>query len=150
MKKVDSVVNEFLKKISNDRRFGRILFATIISPPERPQKIFLLDDLEEIGKAKLKDIAQRTGHSPQNLCMLYNNFEKEGLVHREVDRSNRRNTYYFLTDKGKKMVEEHKKSARKAMKDFFSLLSDDELEEFKNSLEKTNKLMEKVLKGIQA
>lgn len=147
MKKVDDVVAAFFKKITNDRRFGRALFSAIKDPKEKPQKIFLLDDLEEIGKAKLKDIAQRTGHSPQNLCMLYNSFEKEGLISREIDPTNRRNTYYFLTPKGRKTVNDNKKAARQVIKELFSRLSDNELDELQISLEKTNALIEKVLEG---
>ncbi len=146
---VDIVIAEFLRKITNDRHFGRTLFSSMKEPHEKPQKIFLLDDLDEIGKAKLKDIAQKTGHSPQNLCMLYNGFEKEGLIQREIDPKNRRNTYYSLTPKGKKTVIENKKAARDVIKNLFTRLSDQELTELKSSLEKTNNLIEKILERTE-
>ena len=111
----------------------------------KPQKIFLLDDLKEAGKAKLKDIAAKTGYSPQNLCILYNGLEKDGLIAREVDSTDRRNTYYFLTDKGLQTLEKNKSKARDAIKELFGRLSDNDLTELKKSLEKVNNIIEKVM-----
>mgnify|MGYP000160020842 FL=1 len=105
----------------------------------------MLDDLKEAGKAKLKDIAAKTGYSPQNLCILYNGLEKDGLIAREVDSTDRRNTYYFLTDKGLQTLEKNKSKARDAIKELFGRLSDNDLTELKKSLEKVNNIIEKVM-----
>lgn len=72
----EEVVREFFRSVGNDRRLTRQLYNYIKPPKQKPQKIFLLDDLKEAGKAKLKDIAAKTGYSPQNLCILYNGLEK--------------------------------------------------------------------------
>lgn len=136
----EEVVREFFRSVGNDRRLTRQLYNYI-----KPQKIFLLDDLKEAGKAKLKDIAAKTGYSPQNLCILYNGLEKDGLIAREVDSTDRRNTYYFLTDKGLQTLEKNKSKARDAIKELFGRLSDNDLTELKKSLEKVNNIIEKVM-----
>lgn len=141
----EEVVREFFRRVGNDRRLTRQLYNYIKPPKQKPQKIFLLDDLKEAGKAKLKDIAAKTGYSPQNLCILYNGLEKDGLIAREVDSTDRRNTYYFLTDKGLQTLEKNKSKARDAIKELFGRLSDNDLTELKKSLEKVNNIIEKVM-----
>lgn len=141
----EEVVREFFRSVGNDRRLTRQLYNYIKPPKQKPQKIFLLDDLKEAGKAKLKDIAAKTGYSPQNLCILYNGLEKDGLIAREVDSTDRRNTYYFLTDKGLQTLEKNKSKARDAIKELFGRLSDNDLTELKKSLEKVNNIIEKVM-----
>lgn len=141
----EEVVREFFRSVGNDRRLIRQLYNYIKPPKQKPQKIFLLDDLKEAGKAKLKDIAAKTGYSPQNLCILYNGLEKDGLIAREVDSTDRRNTYYFLTDKGLQTLEKNKSKARDAIKELFGRLSDNDLTELKKSLEKVNNIIEKVM-----
>ncbi len=141
----EEVVREFFRSVGNDRRLTRQLYNYIKPPKQKPQKIFLLDDLKEAGKAKLKDIAAKTGYSPQNLCIIYNGLEKDGLIAREVDSTDRRNTYYFLTDKGLQTLEKNKSKARDAIKELFGRLSDNDLTELKKSLEKVNNIIEKVM-----
>lgn len=141
----EEVVREFFRSVGNDRRLTRQLYNYIKPPKQKSQKIFLLDDLKEAGKAKLKDIAAKTGYSPQNLCILYNGLEKDGLIAREVDSTDRRNTYYFLTDKGLQTLEKNKSKARDAIKELFGRLSDNDLTELKKSLEKVNNIIEKVM-----
>lgn len=141
----EEVVREFFRSAGNDRRLTRQLYNYIKPPKQKPQKIFLLDDLKEAGKTKLKDIAAKTGYSPQNLCILYNGLEKDGLIAREVDSTDRRNTYYFLTDKGLQTLEKNKSKARDAIKELFGRLSDNDLTELKKSLEKVNNIIEKVM-----
>lgn len=143
----DNTASEFLRMVDNSRRLGKLLFAMMEGPKERPHKIALLDDLGEIGKAKLKEISAKTGQSAQNLCILYNGFEKEGLVAREVDPSDRRNTYYSLTKKGEKVLHKSKGKAKRATEIIFSKLSSEDLANLKSSLNKVNNIVEKAIEG---
>lgn len=142
------VVSEFIRSVDNSRRFGNVLHRSIKAPREKPQRVFLLVDLLETGRARLKDIASRTGQSPQNLCILYNGFEKEGLVAREVDPDDRRSTYYSITPKGERLVAKHKNAAMEAIEKVFKELSGHDLDELRASLTKTNEIIEKVLKRM--
>lgn len=146
--RIKKTVDEFLRTVDNNRRFGKMLYRHIKGPKEKPHKVFMLDDLLETGRAKLKDIAAKTGQSSQNLCILYNTMEKEGLVEREVDSADKRNTYYSITAKGANLVEENKNKARKVIEGAFAKLSDKELGELKESLKTSNQIIEKVLEQI--
>lgn len=146
--KTENVVCEFIRSVDNSRRFGSMLYRSIKGPKEKPHKIFMLDDLRETGKARLKDIAARTGQSPQNLCILYNGLEKEGLVAREVDPSDRRSTYYSITAKGKRLIEKNKGKAREVIAEVFSKLPDEDLDVLKESLQKSNEIIDKVLEQL--
>jgi len=142
------VTFEFFRMIENNRRFGKLFIPFVRKSKGKHHKIFLLDDLAESGRTKLKDIAARTGHSPQNLCMLYNALEKEGLVAREVDPANRRNTYYSVTPAGRSVLEESKQEARETVQALFARISEKNLNLLKASLEQTNMIFEKVLQEI--
>ena len=56
------------------------------------------------GKALLKDIAKRDDVSPSNLCLILKHLEKDGLVLRQIDDADRRNTWYSLTPLGSKIA----------------------------------------------
>ena len=62
------------------------------------------------GRALLKDIAYREFTTTPNLCATFKNLEARGLVLREVDDKDRRNTWYSVTPAGadvaKKMIAE--------------------------------------------
>ncbi len=139
------ILKEFLRTVGNGRRFGKILLSYAKETSGRPQQTCLLRDLKDIGRAKLKDIALKTGYSPQNLCMLYNGLEKEGLIARQVDETDRRNTYYFLTDEGMKVVEESEKIVLRLVVQMFSGLSEDDLINLKNSMKTLNNILEKII-----
>jgi len=52
------------------------------------------------GRALLKDIAYREFTTTPNLCATFKNLEAKGLVLREVDAHDRRNTWYSVTPAG--------------------------------------------------
>ena len=52
------------------------------------------------GRALLKDIAYREFTTTPNLCATFKNLEAKGLVLREVDKQDRRNTWYSVTKAG--------------------------------------------------
>ena len=139
---------EFIRLLNNHRKFGKMMFDRAVTENDalRPQQVFLLDDLREVGKSKLKDIAAKTGHSPQNLCMLYAKLEKAGLIGREIDPENRRNTYYFVTPAGEKAIDAHKSRGESVMRDLLSVLSDADLEKLAQSLKNVNDVLEPVVK----
>ena len=52
------------------------------------------------GRALLKDIAYREFTTTPNLCATFKILESRGLVLREVDKNDRRNTWYSVTPAG--------------------------------------------------
>lgn len=65
-----------------------------------PQRVRSIIILYIEGKNRLKDLASKLGVSTSSLCIAFNHLEQEGLVQREIDPQDRRNTYYSLTTKG--------------------------------------------------
>ncbi|MBQ7185512.1 MAG: winged helix-turn-helix transcriptional regulator [Alphaproteobacteria bacterium] len=56
------------------------------------------------GKTRLKDIAAREFVPTPNLCTAFRKLERDGLVLRVVDESDRRNTWYSVTDAGARVA----------------------------------------------
>lgn len=67
-------------------------------------QISILVRLFNGGRARLKDIAQREGLTTPNLCAVFRKLEAKGLVSRAIDDTDRRNTWYCVTDSGADMA----------------------------------------------
>ena len=71
--------------------------------------------------------------------------EEKGLIRREVDKNNRRNTYVYLTDKGL----ESREMAAKAMDDFtgrvMKRMGDENVEMLISLIQKMTSIMEEEL-----
>lgn len=57
-----------------------------------------------LKKCTLKDLSKKIKVSNSSLCIMLNKMSEEGLVKRETDPKDRRNTFYSLTDKGNKLL----------------------------------------------
>ena len=93
------------------------------------------------GRALLKDIAYREYTTTPNLCATFKILESRGLVLREVDEHDRRNTWYSVTPAGaavaKKMIAEFENT----IGDVFSGLSRDDEEKLVNAMTTINKVL---------
>lgn len=70
-----------------------------------PQRLRSIIILTIEGRNRLKDLAFKLGVSTSSLCITFNHLEQEGLVQREIDPQDRRNTYYSLTAKGASLAQ---------------------------------------------
>lgn len=61
--------------------------------------------LNSRGKIKLKELSQMADISNSSICIMLNKMVDDGLVERETDTVDRRDTYYYLTDKGINLIE---------------------------------------------
>lgn len=110
------------------------------------QQAVSLVELAFGGKAKLKDLAEKTGISKQTLCMMYNNLEEKGVVTRGVDEKDRRNTYYKITEKGIALLRADLEDTKKVVCNLLDkTLTSDEVFEFLKSLRKMNSFLQKCL-----
>lgn len=92
------------------------------------QQLSILVRLHMGGPAKLKDIARREMVTAPNLCAAFRKLERDGLVLRQIDEADRRNTWYSVTDMGKQIASQAMEAMRSAIEKLFSKLSrDDEL-----------------------
>jgi len=56
-------------------------------------------------KEILKNLSKNMKVSTSSLCIMLNKMTDEGLVHRETDIKDRRNTFYSLTRKGRELLD---------------------------------------------
>lgn len=140
---VDEAVEEVERNMYISRRVKDKVDRLIKNKNIKPQKIATLVDLEFFGKSKLKDIAERTGASPQALCIMYNGLEKENLIKRETDKKDRRNTYYSISKSGINFLEEHIKIIKSIFTDILSKFNEDDIKEFGRALKTVNDIVEK-------
>lgn len=146
--KQNILISEFWRMVEIERKFSKKILFELLKNKDfaKPQTMFLLNDLQENGKRRLKEIAEATGHSSQNLCILYAKLEKEGLISHEIDASNRRNTYYFITAKGKKYFEKNEKKAQALAQSLLDKISAENTEKFYDSLKTVNDILEYIIK----
>ena len=133
---------EFEKQMQSSYKIKKRIDNSVNITVITKQKLTSLVNLKLSGRSKLKDIAEETGSSPQTLCIMYNNLEKEGLVKREIDSSDRRNTYYSLTKKGEDMLDGVMENVKKEIINVMKGMSDKDVEEFGKALKTINKIVE--------
>jgi DNA-binding MarR family transcriptional regulator len=97
------------------------------------------------GRMRLKDIAKRFGTSPSALCLMFGQLEKKGLILREVDEKDRRNTYYSLTKEGKAAANKILEKFRRHVAAIFEPLSKEEDEKIIHAFAIINEILEKQL-----
>ena len=96
------------------------------------------------GRALLKDIAYREYTTTPNLCATFKILESRGLVLREVDNKDRRNTWYSVTPAGaavaKKMITEFENTIAQV----FARLSHEDEEKLTNAMATINKVLSNI------
>ncbi|MDR0746282.1 MAG: MarR family transcriptional regulator [Helicobacteraceae bacterium] len=102
----------------------------------------LLEALERSGRARLKDIAKRFGASSSSMCVALARMEKEGLVIREIDEKDRRNTYYSLSPSGRAVKDAIHENVRRYTLKLFEPFSEKEIKGIGKAFIAVNKILE--------
>lgn len=82
------------------------------------------------------ELVNLTGQKAPTVSITLRNMENDGIVRREKNSTDRRETHVCITDKGKKMYKKVLSSLEKADKTILNGISEDELEALVNVLEK--------------
>ena len=128
-----------------DRMSGR-LTAGAGSIGYSRQQIQLVVRLHLSGRSKLKDIARREMTPASNLCAIFRKLEKDGLIRREIDDADRRDTWYSVSAKGVKLADKALDLLRRRVEEFFSDISRTDEEKLTAALETINELLSKMEK----
>ncbi|MBD5391787.1 MarR family transcriptional regulator [bacterium] len=96
--------------------------------------------------ARLKDIARREGITAPSLCATFRRLERDGLVMRTVDESDRRNTWYRCTPAGDELAQVALNNFRVSIDRMFSGISRDDEQKLTAAL----KTMNGVLKNMES
>jgi len=96
------------------------------------------------GKTLLKEFAKRSEMPASNLCTMLKHLEEDGLVLRQVDDSDRRNTWYSLTPAGTKLAKAVLEEFRQRIAELFSGLCKTDEVRLTSALRTMNELLNKV------
>ncbi|MCL2538172.1 MAG: MarR family transcriptional regulator [Alphaproteobacteria bacterium] len=107
-------------------------------------QIRLLARLHLHGRTLLKDIARSSEIPTSNLCILLKNLESDGLVLRQVDAEDRRNTWYSLTRAGEKVACEALESLRCRIAALFEPLGQKDEARLTSALRTMNEILHKI------
>ena len=140
---------EFIRLIEEnmtimDRLMDRTKAQMMKNAEYTRSQISVLVRLHMGGRALLKDIAYREYTTTPNLCATFKILEARGLVLREVDEHDRRNTWYSVTPAGaavaKKMIAEFENS----IGEVFAGLSHEDEEKLVDAMATINKVISKM------
>ena len=93
------------------------------------------------GRALLKDIAYREFTTTPNLCATFKILEARGLVLREIDEHDRRNTWYSVTPKGAEVAKSMITAFEGIISEVFAGLSRDDEEKLTRSMATINEVI---------
>lgn len=93
------------------------------------------------GRALLKDIAYREFTTTPNLCATFKNLEAKGLVLREIDEHDRRNTWYSVTQKGAEVAKAMIVEFENIISSVFAGLSREDEDKLTDAMSTINKVL---------
>lgn len=97
---------------------------------------YILQPLMENKSLTQLELVNITGQKPPTISITLRNMERDGIVSRDKNDDDRRETHVALTDKGKKMYAKVVEILDKAQEVMLSGLSDKELKSMRTSLGK--------------
>lgn len=98
--------------------------------------LFYAEELDGRSELNPSEISEKQGTSRNTISGLIRNLEQEALVERHLDENDRRKFNICLTQKGRTLVEEHNRKHTHIIGDSFSVLSEEEQEQFDQLLTK--------------
>jgi len=99
---------------------------------------YVLLNIDKEGTPSTK-LGPKMGMESRSLTRVLNKLEKDGLIQRIQDATDKRKMNVFLTDEGKKMRAESKRVVLDFNQTLFDKIGQDEIDTFLRTMEKVNK-----------
>lgn len=96
MLSLEKAARQHCKELKGDLQFTEKQFRTMMA-------------LQKIGRVKLKELSKIINISNSSICIMLNKMVEDGYAQRETDTEDRRDMYYFLTEKGNQLVQNETK-----------------------------------------
>ena len=140
---------EFIRLIEEnmtimDRLMDRTKSQTMRHAEYTRSQISVLVRLHIGGRALLKDIAYREYTTTPNLCATFKILESRGLVLREIDEHDRRNTWYSVTPAGAAVAKKTITEFENSIAEVFAGLSREDEEKLVDAMATINKVISKM------
>ena len=100
--------------------------------------------LKEAGTLHIAEIGERLRIARAQMTHLVDKLVDVGMVKRQIDTADRRMINIVLTNKGKTTIEEHDSCIRRAVRETLSCLTDEELADLTDSLEKLRDVLSRL------
>lgn len=108
------------------------------------QQVQFLVRLHISGKTRLKDLAAREFIPAPNLCTMFRKLERDGLVLRVVDDSDRRNTWYSVSEAGASVANKFIDMFHGAVAEVFKNIGKEDENELINAFKSINTIFLKM------
>lgn len=92
--------------------------------------ILVLAELEQKGPRKQSELARQFGYTPGAMTNIATKLIKDGYAERKYDTKDRRIIRLMITEKGTQLLQEAQTKGRELRKELFSVLTDEEIEQF--------------------
>lgn len=141
------------KELINIIEQNMVVLAWLSDTLKRPTNVLLRRPRQQLeilvrlhlgGRSKLKDIAAREYTPASNLCSVFRILEQEGFVKREIDKDDRRNTWYSVTSSGTKLARKTIDAFRRRVAELFSEISDEDEKKLTEALKSMNVILNKI------
>lgn len=129
--------HNLIKIVNNEK------FKTEKTLTER--QFFALSSIMKHKKIELKNLSKDLYVSTSSLCILLNKLVERGLVYREEDARDRRNTFYGITEEGLKIVNAEIEELIEVLNRKLDVLSKDDLNKLSSSMDEIKHIMDKLL-----
>ncbi|MCR5769725.1 MAG: radical SAM mobile pair system MarR family transcriptional regulator [Butyrivibrio sp.] len=126
----------------NDRIFEKILAKKNVDAFNGPQGRILYVLWQEDG-VPIKTISEKSGLAITSLTTMLERMEKNGLIGRRQDESDKRKTLLFLTDRARNLKNDYDSVSDEMGNIFYEGFSQKEIREFESYLEKIIMNLEK-------
>lgn len=105
--------------------------------------ILVLSELKQKGAQKQSELANELGYTPGAMTNIANRLIKDGYADRQYDQADRRIIRLVITDTGKELLDEAQQKGQELREELFSVLSEEEIQQFLAIHEKLLKKFEK-------
>lgn len=126
----------------NDRIFEKILAKKNVDAFNGPQGRILYVLWQEDG-VPIKTISEKSGLAITSLTTMLERMEKNGLIGRRQDESDKRKTLLFITDRARNLKNDYDSVSDEMGNIFYEGFSQKEIREFESYLEKIIMNLEK-------
>ena len=135
--------------LENFNRFDNLIKNVTRTGIKKIQKLtskqfFNLQQISKYEKIELKNLSKYLYVSTSSLCILLNKMVAAGYVFREEDPRDRRNTFYGITEDGKKVLKEEEFRITSTLVENMSGFD----EKFKKNLEKSLSVLVKTAEKL--
>lgn len=141
--KLDAVAEDFLKVFPIIIKYFILLGDQLSDPNYSYQDYQILHVLKDMGKVPISTVGDMLLISKSRMTAIVDKLITYELIERIPDKTDRRIINISLTEKGRQFTHNHSENLKSSVKERFSILNDEELEQFLISITNFQSVMSK-------